>query len=134
MFKYSLFSTEHLNVGLSGKFAEDGFIITCKQWKCSQNPLAVEGETKLHPVLLINGYATESYWLPTEPNDMVRTLLGQGYETWLLQPRVHHSNSSNSFSIEDIGKYDIPAGKYQYEILLDCIISCLVCDFLFFIC
>ncbi|XP_074370665.1 uncharacterized protein LOC141711868 [Apium graveolens] len=88
---------------------EDGFMITCKQWKGSRNPLVVEGKTKLLPVLLINGYATESYWLPSEPNDMVRTLLGQGYETWLLQPRVHHSNSSNSFSIEDIGKYDIPA-------------------------
>lgn len=88
---------------------EDGFTISCRQWKCDQNPLVAEGDTKLHPVLLINGYATESYWLPTEPNDMVRTLLGQGYETWLLQPRVHHSNSSNSFSIEDIGKYDIPA-------------------------
>lgn len=88
---------------------EDGFFITCKQWKCSRNPPVAEGENKLHPVLLLNGYATESYWLPTEPNDMVRTLLAQGYETWILQPRFHPSNPSNSFSLEDIGKYDIPA-------------------------
>lgn len=96
---------------LSVNFAEDGFIISCKQWKCSQSPLGLEGERKLNPVLLINGYSTESYWLPTEPNDLVRTLLEEGHETWLLQPRLHPSNSSNSFSIEDIGRYDIPAGK-----------------------
>ncbi|GMP84335.1 hypothetical protein CsSME_00037898 [Camellia sinensis var. sinensis] len=79
---------------------EDGFIISCKQWK---------GEKKLHPVLLINGHSTENYWLPTEPNDLVRTL-EEGHETWLLQPRLHPLNPSNNFTIEDIGRFDIPAG------------------------
>lgn len=65
----------------------------------------------MNPVLLINGYATESYWLPTESNDLVRTLLDEGHETWLLQPRLHHLNSSNNFTIEDIARFDIPAGK-----------------------
>lgn len=83
---------------------EDGFVISCKQWK-------VNGEKKLNPVLLINGYSTESYWLPTEPNDLVRTLLKEGYETWLLQPRLHPLNSSNDFTIEDVGRFDVPAGK-----------------------
>ncbi|KAL7170577.1 hypothetical protein ACSBR2_035450 [Camellia fascicularis] len=79
---------------------EDGFIISCKQWK---------REKKLNPVLLINGYAFESYCLPTEPNDLVRTLLEEGHETWLLQPRLHPLNPSNDFTIEDIGRFDIPA-------------------------
>ncbi|KAF5940564.1 hypothetical protein HYC85_021731 [Camellia sinensis] len=79
---------------------EDGFIISCKQWK---------GEKKLNPILLINGHSTENYWLPTEPNDLVRTLLEEGYETWLLQPRLHPLNPSNNFTIEDIGRFDIPA-------------------------
>ncbi|KAI7998979.1 Cholesterol oxidase [Camellia lanceoleosa] len=56
---------------------EDGFIISCKQWK---------GEKKLNPVLLIIGH-----------------------ETWLLQPRLHPLNPSNNFTIEDIGRFDIPA-------------------------
>ncbi|KAK2984165.1 hypothetical protein RJ640_020575, partial [Escallonia rubra] len=88
---------------------EDGFVISCRHWKCSQSPRSLEGEKSLNPVLLINGYSTESYWLPTEQNDMVRTLLEEGHETWLLQPRLHPSNSSNYFTIEDIGKIDIPA-------------------------
>ncbi|KAI7998980.1 Cholesterol oxidase [Camellia lanceoleosa] len=79
---------------------EDGFIISCKQWK---------GEKKLNPILLINGHSTENYWLPTEPNDLVRTLLEEGHETWLLQPRLHPLNPSNNFTIEDIGRFDIPA-------------------------
>ncbi|KAF5939813.1 hypothetical protein HYC85_020980 [Camellia sinensis] len=79
--------------------SKDGFIISCKQWK---------GEKKLHPVLLINGHSTENYWLPTEPNDLVRTL-EEGHETWLLQPRLHPLNPSNNFTIEDIGRFDIPA-------------------------
>lgn len=86
------------------KRTDDGFIITCKQWK----PI---GEMQAHPVLLINGHSTESYWLPTEPKDLVRTLLEQGFETWLLQPRLHPLHPSNDFTIEDIGKFDIPAGK-----------------------
>ncbi|KAF7148441.1 hypothetical protein RHSIM_Rhsim03G0070500 [Rhododendron simsii] len=89
---------------------EDGFTISCQQWKCNENTLRVEeGENKLSPVLLINGYATESYWLPTESNDLVRTLLDEGHETWLLQPRLHPLNSSNNFTIEDIARFDIPS-------------------------
>ena len=92
--------------------ADDGFIIRCRQWKSNEKLCRVGGEKKLNPVLLLNGYATESYWLPTEPNDLVRTLLDEGHETWLLQPRLHPSNSSNNFTIEDIGRFDIPAGKW----------------------
>ncbi|XP_059643217.1 uncharacterized protein LOC132285066 [Cornus florida] len=88
---------------------EDRFTISCRQWKCNQNRCGLEGEKKLSPVLLINGHSTESYCLPTEPNDLVRTLLEEGHEVWLLQPRLHPSNSSNNFTIEDIGRFDIPA-------------------------
>ncbi|KAI8562988.1 hypothetical protein RHMOL_Rhmol03G0078900 [Rhododendron molle] len=89
---------------------EDGFTISCQQWKCNQKMLRVEeGENKKNPVLLINGYATESYWLPTESNDLVRTLLEEGHETWLLQPRLHPLNPSNNFTVEDIARFDIPA-------------------------
>ncbi|XP_031103102.1 uncharacterized protein LOC116006754 [Ipomoea triloba] len=88
---------------------EDGFIISCRQWKCCQSEWGLEEGRKLYPVLLINGYSTESFWLPTEPNDLIRTLLQEGHEVWLLQSRVHPLNSSNSFSIEDIGRFDIPS-------------------------
>ncbi|CAL5389209.1 unnamed protein product [Camellia sinensis] len=88
---------------------EDGFIINCRQWKCNQSPWRPQGEKKLNPVLLINGHSTESYCLPTEPNDLVRTLLDEGHETWSLQPRLHPLNPSNNFTIEDIGKFDIPS-------------------------
>ncbi|XXG62627.1 hypothetical protein AAC387_Pa05g0950 [Persea americana] len=81
---------------------DDGFVITCKQW-------IPEGEKKTYPVLLINGYSTESFWLPTEPRDLVRTLLDEGYETWLLQTRLHPFHPSSNFTIEDIGKFDIPS-------------------------
>ncbi|KAI3994486.1 hypothetical protein MKX01_012743 [Papaver californicum] len=47
--------------------------------------------------------------LPTEPKDSVRTLLEEGYETWLLQARLHPFHPSNDSTIEDIGKFDIPA-------------------------
>ncbi|KAF9594383.1 hypothetical protein IFM89_030985 [Coptis chinensis] len=87
---------------------EDGAIITCRQWKCKQDLWKNEGYSQ-NPVLLINGYSTESYWLPTEPNDLIRTLLENDQETWLLQPRMHPSHPSNKFTIEDIGKFDIPA-------------------------
>ncbi|KAL8113468.1 hypothetical protein AgCh_020688 [Apium graveolens] len=86
---------------------EDNFIISCKHWKCNQSSSRL-GYKKLYPVLLINGYSTESFWLPTEPNDLVRTLLEEGHDTWILQPRFYPSNSSNCFTIEDIGRYDIP--------------------------
>ncbi|KAF8397919.1 hypothetical protein HHK36_016844 [Tetracentron sinense] len=88
---------------------EDGFIISCRQWKCSQNLWRHEGERKPHPVLLLNGHSTESYCLPTEPKDLVRTLLEEGHETWILQPRLHPLHTLNNFTIEDIGRFDIPA-------------------------
>lgn len=82
----------------------DGFMITCKQW-------IPDGEKKPNPALLINGYVHDVFYLPTEPRDMVRTLLDEGYETWLLQPRKHPSNPSDDFTMDDIGKFDIPSGK-----------------------
>ncbi|XP_050227475.1 uncharacterized protein LOC126677072 isoform X2 [Mercurialis annua] len=86
----------------------DGLSISCRQW--IQHPLKLKLEKQLNPVLLLNGYSTESYWLPTEPHDLVRTLLEEGHEVWLLQPRLHPINPANIFTIEDIGKFDIPAG------------------------
>ncbi|KAK9985861.1 hypothetical protein SO802_030812 [Lithocarpus litseifolius] len=88
---------------------EDGFTISCRQWKCTHNSSKLEGPKKLYPVLLLNGYSSDSYWLPTEPNDLVRTLLEEGHEIWLLQPRLHPLNPSNKFTIEDIGRFDVPA-------------------------
>ncbi|XP_034693453.1 uncharacterized protein LOC117920178 isoform X1 [Vitis riparia] len=87
----------------------DGVIVSCRQWKCSQNPWVLEEERKLNPVLLVNGYSIESYYLPTEPNDLIRSLLEEGHETWLLQTRLHPLHPSNNFTIEDIGRFDIPA-------------------------
>ncbi|KAF9594382.1 hypothetical protein IFM89_030984 [Coptis chinensis] len=87
---------------------EDGAIITCRQWKCKQDLWKNEGYNQ-NPVLLINGYSGESYWLPTEPNDLIRTLLENDQEAWLLQSRLHPSHPSNEFTVEDIGKFDIPA-------------------------
>ncbi|XP_040373128.1 uncharacterized protein LOC112193739 isoform X2 [Rosa chinensis] len=84
--------------------AEDGFTISCRQWKSK-----LKGDEKLNPVLLLNAYAIESFWLPTEPNDLVRTLIEEGHETWLLNSRLHPLNPSNDFTIEDVGKFDIPA-------------------------
>ncbi|XXG62726.1 hypothetical protein AAC387_Pa05g1039 [Persea americana] len=80
----------------------DGFVISCKQW-------IPNGEKKGYPVLLLNGYSTESFSCPTEPRDLVTTLLDEGYEPWILQVRLHPVNPSNDFTIEDIGKFDIPA-------------------------
>lgn len=91
--------------------AEDGFIISCRQWKTDHILSKLKGDDKQNPVLLLNGYSTESYWLPTEPNDLVRSLLEEGHETWLLQPRLHPLNPSNNFTIEDVARFDIPAGK-----------------------
>ncbi|XP_024186518.1 uncharacterized protein LOC112191406 [Rosa chinensis] len=84
--------------------AEDGFTISCRQWKSK-----LQGDEKLNPVLLLNAYAIESFQLPTEPNDLVRTLIEEGHETWLLNSRLHPLNPSNDFTIEDVGKFDIPA-------------------------
>ncbi|XP_070665018.1 uncharacterized protein [Malus domestica] len=88
---------------------EDEFNISCRQWKCHHILPQLKGNEQLNPVLLLNGYSTESYWLPTEPNDLVRTLLEGGHETWLLQSRLHPLNLSNSFTIEDIARFDIAA-------------------------
>ena len=82
----------------------DGFVISCKQW-------IPNGEKKGYPVLLLNGYSTESFWCPNEARDLVRTLLDEGYEPWILQVRLHPLNPSNEFTIEDIGKFDIPPGN-----------------------
>nr|XP_027067681.1 uncharacterized protein LOC113693325 [Coffea arabica] len=88
---------------------EDGIIISCQQWKCNQEPQRQEEGNKPFPVLLINGYATESYCLPTESNDLVRSLLHQGHETWLLQTRLLGTSSSINMTVEAIGMFDIPA-------------------------
>ncbi|KAJ6745958.1 LYSOSOMAL ACID LIPASE-RELATED [Salix koriyanagi] len=72
-------------------------------------PRCLTGMKLLSPILLLNGYTMESYWLPTEPQDLVRTLLDEGHEVWLLQTRLHPLNPANNATIEDIGKYDIPA-------------------------
>ena len=94
---------------VDGDHAEDGYVISCRQWKCL--PRSLHGDKQLNPVLLLNGYSTESFWLPTEPTDLVRTLLEEGHETWLLQPRLHPINPANNFTIDEIGRFDIPAGK-----------------------
>ncbi|XP_021819782.1 uncharacterized protein LOC110761590 [Prunus avium] len=88
---------------------EDGFNISCRQWKRHHVLSQLKGDEQQTPVLLLNGYSTESYWLPTEPNDLIRTLLEEGHETWLLQSRLHPLNPSTSFTIEDVGRFDIPA-------------------------
>ncbi|RZC90861.1 hypothetical protein C5167_028692, partial [Papaver somniferum] len=90
---------------------EDGCMISCRQWKCKLNESEHQDQRRKNPVLLINGYSDESFFLPTEPKDLVRTLLEEGYEAWLLQARLHPFHPSNAFTIEDIGKFDIPAGK-----------------------
>ncbi|MBA0607969.1 hypothetical protein Godav_020225 [Gossypium davidsonii] len=85
----------------------DGCIISCRRWNRGHSRLKFNEEK--HPVLLLNGHSTESFCLPTEPNDLIRTLLTEGHEIWLLQPRLHPLNPSNNFTIEDLGRYDIPA-------------------------
>ncbi|MFQ6669611.1 hypothetical protein Gotur_034786 [Gossypium turneri] len=85
----------------------DGCIISCRRWNCGHRRLKFNEEK--HPVLLLNGHSTESFCLPTEPNDLIRTLLREGHEIWLLQQRLHPLNPSNNFTIKDIGRYDIPA-------------------------
>ncbi|XP_050227477.2 uncharacterized protein LOC126677073 isoform X2 [Mercurialis annua] len=87
----------------------DEYIISCRQWKSIQNLSGNKEVKRLNPVLLLNGYSTESFWLPTEPNDFIRTLQEEGHEIWLLQTRWHPMNPANSFTIEDVGKFDIPA-------------------------
>ncbi|KAE8717051.1 hypothetical protein F3Y22_tig00110065pilonHSYRG00254 [Hibiscus syriacus] len=86
---------------------EDGCNISCLQWSCDQSKWNLKEEKQ--PILLLNGHSTESFFLPTEPNDLIRTLLAEGREVWLLQSRLHVSLPSNNFTIEDIGRYDIPS-------------------------
>ncbi|XP_072999091.1 uncharacterized protein [Typha latifolia] len=88
---------------------EDGYIISCQQWKSNSTQCRPYEQRKFYPVLLVNGHSTESYCLPMEPRDLVRKLLEEGHETWLLQPRFHPSHASNNFTLEDIGRFDIPA-------------------------
>ncbi|XP_072965790.1 uncharacterized protein [Typha angustifolia] len=87
---------------------EDGYIISCQQWNNNSIQCRRYEQRKLYPVLLLNGHS-ESYYLPTEPRDLIRNLLEEGHETWLLQPRFHPSHASNNFTLEDIGRFDIPA-------------------------
>lgn len=98
--------------------AEDGYIISCKQWMNNRIPCQLKRGAQNNPVLLLNGYAIESYCLPSEPNDLVRTLLEEEHEIWLLQSRLHPSHPSNNFSIEDIARFDIPAGITRDLLLL----------------
>ncbi|KAK6147228.1 hypothetical protein DH2020_018140 [Rehmannia glutinosa] len=94
---------------LEGGSRYDKFTIRCQHWECSHSGRQLKQEKRKYPALLINGYATESYCLPTEQDDLVRTFLKDGHDVWLLHARVHWSNSSNHFSVEDIGRLDIPA-------------------------
>ncbi|XP_073044275.1 uncharacterized protein [Primulina eburnea] len=87
----------------------DDFIISCQQWESSQSTGELVYKKKPYPVLLINGYSTESYSLPTEPNDLVRTMVKEGHDVWLLRTRVHPSYSLDRFSVDDIGRFDITA-------------------------
>ncbi|KAJ0972728.1 hypothetical protein J5N97_020687 [Dioscorea zingiberensis] len=84
----------------------DEYLISCQQWR---NLNTWKSGVQRYPVLLLNGHSAESFCLPTEPTDLVRTLVEQGYQTWVLQSRVHPQHASNNFTIEDIGKFDIPA-------------------------
>ncbi|XP_039121514.1 uncharacterized protein LOC120258220 isoform X1 [Dioscorea cayenensis subsp. rotundata] len=86
----------------------DGCLISCQQWRCNLKPWKSK---RVHgfPILLLNGHSTESFYLPTEPTDLVRTLLEEGYDTWNLLTRTHPQHASNKFTIEDIAKFDIPA-------------------------
>ncbi|KGN48272.1 hypothetical protein Csa_003731 [Cucumis sativus] len=88
---------------------EDGITISCIKFSCTQHQSRVQEGKQLNPVILINGYSTESYYLPTEPIDLARTLLGEGHDVWLLQSRLHPLNPSNDFTIADVGRFDIPA-------------------------
>ncbi|XP_024526945.1 uncharacterized protein LOC112345107 [Selaginella moellendorffii] len=85
---------------------EDGVHITCKQW-CSKD--AAESHNS-RVVLLLNGYSTESFCLPTESNDIIRTLIQNDYEPWLLQTRLHPLHPAKySFTFDDIAHFDIPS-------------------------
>ncbi|KAL7096577.1 hypothetical protein ACP275_10G087000 [Erythranthe tilingii] len=96
---------------------DEDCVIYCQHWICDYSQTELSQQKKLYPVLLINGYSTESYCLPTEPNDLVRTLLKQGRDVWLLKTRLDPSNnSSDILSIEDIGTTDIPAAMNMIKV------------------
>ncbi|KAK6139856.1 hypothetical protein DH2020_026431 [Rehmannia glutinosa] len=123
---------------LEGGSRKDDCIISCQHWQCSNSPQQLNQDKKLYPVLLINGYSTESYCLSTEPNDLVRTILKQGHDVFLLRPRLHPSNPSDDFSIEDIGRVDIPAGKSTfantiYTFQLSIFLASSKCSVMFFL-
>ncbi|KAL6005322.1 hypothetical protein ACLOJK_005887 [Asimina triloba] len=87
---------------------DDGVSISCKQWKCNKDAYQ-SNERRPSPVLMINGHSTESYWLPTEPTDLVRALLEEGFEPWLIFTRLDPAYAATDFSFDDIAKFDIPA-------------------------
>ncbi|EYU35521.1 hypothetical protein MIMGU_mgv1a023959mg, partial [Erythranthe guttata] len=96
---------------------DEDCVIYCRHWICCYSQTELSEQKKPYPVLLINGYSTESYCLPTEPNDLVRTLLKQGRDVWLLKTRLDPSNnSSDILSIEDIGTTDIPAAMNMIKV------------------
>ncbi|XP_024542909.1 uncharacterized protein LOC112350638 [Selaginella moellendorffii] len=103
--------TQHLtdnypNYVLHELVTGDGVHITCKQW-CSQDSADNQNS---RVVLLLNGYSTESFWLPTESNDIIRTLIQNDYEPWLLQTRLHPLHpTKSSFTFDDIARFDIPS-------------------------
>lgn len=91
--------------------ADDGAKISIRQWIC---PDKSEKPTSSNVVLLLNGHSIENFWLPTEPTDVVRTLLQNGYEPWLLYTRLSPLHiPDRKFSLDDAAKYDIPAGKCE---------------------
>ncbi|MCO5603774.1 hypothetical protein L7F22_057926, partial [Adiantum nelumboides] len=95
---------------------DDGAQISCWRWlptADTSNENAPDSGTSTC-VLLLNGYSGESYTLPTEENDLVRTLLNKGYEVWLLRMRLHFSVcTENPFSLDDIARFDLPAGIFS---------------------
>ncbi|KAG6549245.1 hypothetical protein Mapa_009231 [Marchantia paleacea] len=92
---------------------DDGAKISIKQWICSDKS---EKPTSSNVVLLLNGHSIENYWLPTEPTDVVRTLLQNGYEPWLLYTRLSPLHiPDRDFNLDDAAKYDIPAAMNKIE-------------------
>ncbi|KAI5061107.1 hypothetical protein GOP47_0023612 [Adiantum capillus-veneris] len=91
---------------------DDGAQISCWRWLPTANRTindALNSGTSTC-VLLLNGYSGESYTLPTEDDDLVCTLLNNGYEVWLLRMRLHFSVcTANPFSLDDIARFDLPA-------------------------
>ncbi|BBN09662.1 cholesterol oxidase [Marchantia polymorpha subsp. ruderalis] len=92
---------------------DDGAKISIRQWIC---PDKSEKPTSSNVVLLLNGHSIENFWLPTEPTDVVRTLLQNGYEPWLLYTRLSPLHiPDRKFSLDDAAKYDIPAAMKKIE-------------------